>query len=240
MVEKAFADQLKAKGWQITTDQLDQFQCYYQYLIQWNQQMNLTAITDVQEVYVKHFYDSLLPLWALDIDWAQKSLVDVGSGAGFPSLPLLIMEPTLQVTIIDSLNKRIQFIQALTEALGLRHRVEAIHGRAEDLGQDPGYRGQFDLATARAVASLDVLCEYCLPFVKKKGYFVALKGQKAQEEVHQAQAAIQALGAKYIGTTYEALPNEESQRGIVLVQKTLDTPNKYPRRPGKPSKQPIR
>lgn len=239
MTVEAFIQALEAKGITLTQKQIEQFELYFQLLVEWNEKINLTAITEKSEVYLKHFYDSVMPLWmAADYFTDQAKLVDVGAGAGFPSIPMKIIRPDLQITIVDSLNKRINFLRLLAEELGLDN-VEAVHGRAEEVGQDASYRGQFDLVTARAVASLNVLSELCLPLAKKGGYFIALKAQKAEEEIEQAQKAITTLGAKYEQQFSENLPLEESERQIIVIKKTLDTPKKYPRRPGTPAKKPL-
>ncbi|AXY24553.1 16S rRNA (guanine(527)-N(7))-methyltransferase RsmG [Suicoccus acidiformans] len=235
-----FIEALKNKGIQLTEEQVAQFERYYQELVEWNEKVNLTAITVKEEVYLKHFYDSLMPLWLTpEVFEKANSLCDVGAGAGFPSIPLKIVRPDLTITIIDSLNKRIQFLDHLSGVLGLSD-VSAVHARAEEAGQNATYRGQFDIVTARAVASLNVLTELCIPLARKGGHFIALKGQQAEEELKEAQGAIRQLGAKYISSDSESLPGEEGQRTIITIRKTLDTPNKYPRRPGKPGKQPLK
>ena len=238
MTVDEFIQALENKEIHLSSDQVDQFDSYYRLLVEWNQKVNLTAINDREEVYLKHFYDSLMPLWMTDLSFQDLDLVDIGAGAGFPSVPLMIAEPSLRVTIIDSLNKRINFLEEVKQALGLT-QLTALHGRAEDFGQNPDFRQSFDIATARAVAQLNILSEFCLPFVRKGGYFLAMKGQKVDEEVDQAQSAIKVLGGKFLETVKENLPQEEGQRSIVLIRKALETPNKYPRRPGKPAKQPL-
>ncbi|XJS10702.1 16S rRNA (guanine(527)-N(7))-methyltransferase RsmG [Aerococcaceae bacterium WGS1372] len=239
MTVEEFIQALEAKGISLTQRQIDQFATYYQLLVEWNEKINLTAITEKSEVYLKHFYDSLMPLWmASDYFTDQAKLMDVGAGAGFPSFPIKIVRPDLEITIVDSLNKRINFLNLLSEELGLE-KVQAVHGRAEEVGQNKDYRGQYDLVTARAVASLNVLSELCLPMVQKGGYFVALKAQRADEEIQQAQKAITTLGAKFEEQISENLPVEESEREIIVIKKTLDTPKKYPRRPGMPTKKPL-
>ncbi|MGY4105086.1 16S rRNA (guanine(527)-N(7))-methyltransferase RsmG [Ignavigranum ruoffiae] len=237
MNEEKFIQALAEKNIQLSEKQLQQFDRYFSLLVEWNQKINLTAITEHDEVYLKHFYDSLVPLWWVEIPEAAK-VVDVGAGAGFPSIPIKIIRPDIQLTIIDSLNKRINFLNELVADLGLTG-VEAVHARAEEAGQDQAYRGQYDLATARAVASLNILVELCLPFVKKGGHFIALKGQDAHNELIEAKRAITLLGGKFEAEFHETLPQEESYRAIIDIRKTLDTPNKYPRRPGKPNKQPL-
>lgn len=239
MKVEAFIQALEEKGIILTDKQIQQFQRYYELLVEWNEKVNLTSITEKEEVYLKHFYDSIMPLWLEEeLFEGDKTLVDVGAGAGFPSIPMKIIQPDLQVTIVDSLNKRINFLEHLFEELELT-KVQAIHGRAEEVGQDPQYRGQFDLVTARAVASLEVLSELCLPLLKKGGHFVALKGQKAQAELELAGKAIKELGAKYEYSLTDSLPIVDSEREILIIRKTLETPKKYPRRPGMPAKKPI-
>lgn len=238
MNQENFKLALAEAGIYLTDNQLEQFSNYFQLLVEWNQKMNLTAITDEEGIYLKHFYDSVMVLWQWPISEGSH-LVDVGAGAGFPSIPLKILRPDLQVTIVDSLNKRISFLNHLVERLKLEG-VTCVHGRAEDVGQNLQYRGQFDLATARAVAPLNVLAEYCLPLVKKGGYFLALKAAKSDMEIDEAQAAFKVLGAKFIGSKTDILPVEESERTFIKIQKTLDTPKQYPRKAGKPSKDPIK
>ncbi|MBG9987425.1 16S rRNA (guanine(527)-N(7))-methyltransferase RsmG [Aerococcaceae bacterium DSM 111176] len=240
MTIEEFIQALDVKGINLSESQLAQYELYYKMLVDWNERVNLTAITDQEEVYLKHFYDSMMPLWVEELDLTNKTVIDIGAGAGFPSIPMLIANPTMHVTIVDSLNKRINFLSELTDALKLSDRVNLVHGRAEDVGQDKKYRGQFDIATARAVANMNVLSEYCMPMVAKGGYFVALKGAKAQEEVDAAKGAISTLGGKIEHVHTEELPGDEGERSVVLIKKTLDTPNKYPRKAGKPTKQPIK
>lgn len=240
MTVEEFIQALQEKGIQLSETQIKQYHLYYEMLVDWNERVNLTAITDQEDVYLKHFYDSMMPLWVTEIDLSHKSLIDIGAGAGFPSIPMLIANPTIHVTIVDSLNKRIKFLEELTQALKLADRVNLVHGRAEDIGRDKKYRGQYDIATARAVANMNVLSEYCMPMVKKGGFFVALKGAKAQEEVDEAHNAISTLGGKVAFIHTEELPKNEGERSVVLIKKTLDTPNKYPRKAGKPTKQPIK
>lgn len=236
MQPEEFRAQLAEHGFDLTKQQLEQFALYYQLLVEWNQKMNLTAITAKEEVYLKHFYDSVT-LAFLPKFTGQGQLCDVGAGAGFPSLPLKILFPELDVTIVDSLNKRIGFLQQLQTSLGLTG-VHFYHDRAETFGQNPAFRGQFDFVTARAVARLNVLTELCLPLVKKGGRFFALKAAKSEEEVAEAKPAIALLGGKLATLTDVSLPNGDL-RQIVTIQKTKDTPKKYPRKPGTPNKQPL-
>ena len=239
MNPETFIAQCAAHGLVLNDQQIAQFERYYQLLGEWNEKMNLTAITQREEVYLKHFYDCLMVLWNMPLEEYALQLCDVGAGAGFPSIPLKIAHPELQVTIVDSLQKRLTFIEHLAEELGLEG-VSCVHGRAEDVGQNPAYRGQFDIVTARAVASLNVLAEYCLPLVKIGGQFLALKAQKSDQELEEARAAIRILGAKLIKVTEDQLPVEAADRRYILIQKTKETPNKYPRKAGKPAKNPIK
>ncbi|WP_025729116.1 16S rRNA (guanine(527)-N(7))-methyltransferase RsmG [Atopobacter phocae] len=222
----------------LSDEQMNQFERYFELLVEWNQKMNLTAITARDEVYEKHFYDSLTLLQAVDLTTIE-TLCDVGSGAGFPSMPLKIVFPHLNVSIIDSLNKRITFLNHLADELNLSN-CHFIHARAEEAGQNKAYRNQFDLVTARAVAQLNVLAELCLPLVKKNGQFLAMKGAKGLEEVEQAKRAIALLGGKVEQTSDISLPEEDSQRYLIQISKPKDTPKKYPRQPGKPNKQPLK
>lgn len=237
MNPEEFKASLAAKGIVLTPVQEQQFARYFALLVEWNEKMNLTAITEEKEVYLKHFYDSIMLGLALQLDENAK-LCDVGSGAGFPSIPLKIVFPELKVTIVDSLNKRIQFLTHLAAELGLE-QVAFYHDRAETFGQNPNFRAQFDYVTARAVARLNVLSELCLPLVKKQGYFYALKAAKSEEELQEAQKAIATLGGKFIEDIAFTLPELNDERHILVIQKRKETPNKYPRKPGLPNKKPI-
>lgn len=237
MNQSEFCKELSNKGIQLTEEQQFQFRRYYELLVEWNQKMNLTSITDVEGVYVKHFFDSISAAFFQSFEQVQK-VMDVGAGAGFPSLPLKICFPHLHITIIDSLQKRIHFLQHLALELGLEH-VQFVHSRAEDAGQKDLFRQQYDLVLARAVARLSVLAELCLPFAKRKGTFIALKGAKGTEEVQEAQKAISELCGQLKEVHSFALPQDEGERQIIVIQKDRDTPKKYPRKPGVPNKQPI-
>lgn len=234
-----FIQALEAEGIVLNDQQLKQFARYYTLLIEWNEKINLTAITNHDEVYLKHFYDSIMTLLHLPSNQEVITLCDVGAGAGFPSIPMKIVQPNLQVTIVDSLQKRIHFLNELISELELEG-VHCVHGRAEEVGQDLNYREQFDIVTARAVAALNVLSEYCLPLVKPRGYFLALKSQKSDQELEEAQKAITLLGGKFVQQTVRMLPQEESERSFILIEKEKETPMKYPRKAGKPAKQPIK
>src|SRR5690606_21148811 len=237
MNEQSFQEHLAKHHISLNGKQLEQFALYFELLVVWNQKVNLTAISDRNDVYLKHFYDSITP--GFHYDFAHVLTVcDVGAGAGFPSLPLKICFPHLHITIIDSLNKRIAFLEAFIETWGLHH-IELVHGRAEDAGRNKSYRQSFDVVTALAVANMSVLAEYCLPLCKVDGMFIALKGASAEEELKQAKNAIQLLGGKVDRVETFSLPIEESERGLIFIKKEKKTPKKYPRKAGTPSKQPL-
>ncbi|MFD1138970.1 16S rRNA (guanine(527)-N(7))-methyltransferase RsmG [Paenibacillus urinalis] len=236
-IQQQLQDRLDPQGISLTEKQLEQFELYYEELVSWNERMNLTGITEREQVYTKHFYDSVSLSFYVDMNKIQ-TLADIGSGAGFPGIPLKICYPHLKLTIIDSLNKRINFLQHIVDTLGLTD-VELIHGRAEELGRRTGYRDHYDLVTARAVARLAVLNEFCLPFVRKEGIFAAMKGSDPTEELLDAQFSLKELKAKVINTHAFQLPVEESARHIIVIGKTSSTPKKYPRKPGMPLKMPL-
>lgn len=238
MLPEEFQQALREQQIELSATQMEQFAQYHQLLVEWNEKMNLTAITEEKEVYLKHFYDSLMLAFAVDFN-PEAKLCDVGSGAGFPSIPLKIAFPQLEITIVDSLNKRISFLQHLVDTLGLTG-VHLFHGRAETFGQSPKHRQSYDYVTARAVARLNVLTELCLPLVKKEGYFYALKAAKSEEELTEAMPAIALLGGKFIKDQALALPITGDERHLLMIQKKKETPKKYPRKPGLPNKQPIR
>ncbi|MED3570944.1 16S rRNA (guanine(527)-N(7))-methyltransferase RsmG [Cytobacillus praedii] len=232
-----FIEMLSAKGISLSPQQIQQYETYYSTLVEWNEKMNLTAITDKHEVYLKHFYDSITA--AFYFDFKQPiHICDVGAGAGFPSLPIKIAFPELHVTIVDSLNKRIGFLEHLSNQLGLKN-VQFIHDRAETFGQKKEHRETYDVVTARAVARLSVLSELCLPLVKVGGTFVAMKGASAKEELEAGKKAIAVLGGKLEQVYSFTLPQEESERNILIIKKEKYTPKKYPRKPGTPNKTPI-
>ena len=237
MTPEEFYQALEEKGFSLTSKQKEQFQIYYKLLVEWNEKINLTAITDLEEVYLKHFYDSLAPILEGVIEDKEQNILDIGAGAGFPSLPMKILFPKLQVTIIDSLNKRIQFLNLLSQELGLEG-VAFYHGRAEDLGQDKNFRAQFDLVTARAVARMQILAELTIPFLKLQGRLIALKASHAEEELDEAKNALQILFSKVLGNLAYSLPNGDP-RFITVLEKKKETPNKYPRRAGLPNKRPL-
>lgn len=236
MNEQQFKDALNEKGIVLTEKQLEQFRIYHKELVEWNDKMNLTAITEQSAVYLKHFYDSITAAFYLDFTKPMK-ICDVGAGAGFPSIPLKICFPHIEVTIVDSLNKRIQFLQHLSGELGLS-KVQVIHSRAEDFGQS-AHRESYDVVTARAVARLSVLAELCVPLVKKGGVFAAMKAATASDELDDAEKALQKLGVKLEAVHSFLLPVEESERYIQVFKKFKETPKKYPRKAGVPNKSPI-
>ena len=230
------SEKLKENNIELSNTQKEQFQTYYQLLVEWNEKMNLTSITDEHEVYLKHFYDSITPSFYYDFK-GSLSICDVGAGAGFPSIPLKIIFPELKVTIVDSLNKRIQFLNHLADALGLQV-VSFVHDRAETFGKGD-YRESYDIVTARAVARLTVLSELCLPLVKKGGQFIALKSSKGEEELDEAQFAINVLGGNVKETFNFELPEEAGERQMIVIDKRRQTSKKYPRKPGTPNKSPL-
>lgn len=219
-------------------EQLLQFLTYYEMLIEWNKVMNLTAITDYDEVLKKHFVDSLSLVKAFDLK-NNIALMDIGTGAGFPGLPLKIVFPGLKVTLLDSLNKRIQFLNAVIDKLALKDIV-AIHGRAEDFARPEALREQYDLCVSRAVANLTTLSEYCLPFVKPGGSFISYKSEKITEEMKEAKKAIKILGGQVEKQVELSLPNSDIYRNLFVIKKIAPTPGKYPRKAGLPSKEPLK
>ena len=237
MKPEIFYQALAEQGLELNDRQKKQFHRYFQLLVEWNEKINLTAITAEEEVYLKHFYDSLAPILQGYVLNEPISLLDIGAGAGFPSLPMKILFPQLEVTIIDSLNKRIQFLHLLAEDLGLEG-VHFYHGRAEDFAQDKQFRAQFDLVTARAVARMQVLSELTIPFLKVGGRLIALKASSAEDELHQAKNALNLLFAKVLENVDYQLPNGDP-RTHTIVEKKKETPNKYPRKAGVPNKRPL-
>lgn len=222
-------------GLQLDDRQTARFGLYAQMMLAWNEKVNLTAITDDEGIAVKHFVDSLSVLPFVPQD---SSVLDVGTGAGFPGIPLALARPDLSVTLLDSLDKRIRFLEAVTEALELRN-VKSQHGRAEDFGRKTGWREHFDVAIARAVANLPVLMEYCLPFVRVGGLFLAMKGSGLNEEARGAERAVRILGGRIVEIRTFFLPGTDMARSIVVVEKEKPTPGAYPRKSGKPSREPI-
>ena len=219
----------KEYGLELTSNQISAFNRYYELLVEWNEKINLTAITEPREVAIKELFTG---------QTGQISLIDVGTGAGFPGLPLKIFYPELKLTLLDSLNKRVKFLQLVVDELGLKD-VEVIHARSEEAARNKKYREKFDLATARAVARLPIICEYCLPFVKQGGTFIALKGRQYEEEIQEAQKAFSVLGGKLVKSMPVKLPELEDKRAVVYIKKEKATPKVYPRKAGTPERNPI-
>lgn len=216
----------------------NKFILYRDLLKEWNQKINITSIEDDEEIYLKHFIDSLLLLNG-DSGSESKRIIDVGTGGGFPGLPLKIVKDNYKVTLLDSLRKRIDFLSQVVSALNLKD-VDLIHGRAEDFGQNKEYREKYDICVSRAVAPLNVLCEYCLPFVKVGGYFASYKSDNISQEISDSDTAIKKLGGKIKKIIEINLPGTDIMRKIVIIEKVEKTNKKYPRKAGKPSKDPIK
>ncbi|HOK42543.1 MAG TPA: 16S rRNA (guanine(527)-N(7))-methyltransferase RsmG [Thermoclostridium caenicola] len=227
----------KALGLDLGKEKQDQFGAYTRLMLEWNDKINLTAITEEKEIIIKHYLDSLSICGLAELN--GKTLIDVGTGAGLPGIPLKIVEESLTVTLLDSLEKRVKFLREVIGQLSLKG-IEAVHGRAEDYGVKPDFREKFDLAVARAVADLPVLCEYCLPFVKPGGFFIAMKGPSVEQELEESGKALSVLGGEVADVRKLVLPFSEYERSIVLIRKCRHTPSGYPRKSGKPTKSPIR
>ncbi|RFZ76682.1 16S rRNA (guanine(527)-N(7))-methyltransferase RsmG [Lacrimispora amygdalina] len=235
-----FQSELNLLSINLEKNKLDQFYKYFELLVEWNKVMNLTAITEMDEVITKHFVDSLSLIKIVnDLDTKSYNIIDVGTGAGFPGIPLKIAFPQLNITLMDSLNKRINFLNEIIEKLGLED-ICAIHGRAEDLGRDVKHREQYDLCVSRAVANLSILSEYCMPFVKVGGCFIPYKSGKIDEELTEAKHAVFLLSGKIEKTERFLLPGTEAERSLIQVVKTNGIPKKYPRKAGLPSKEPLK
>lgn len=218
----------------LSDEQVQKFEQYRQMMVTWNEKINLTAIVDEKEIILKHFIDSLTI-----VPWIpqQATIIDIGTGAGLPGIPVQIYREDCQVTLLDSLQKRVSFLQKVKETLALSS-MTAVHGRAEDMANEARYREQFDVATARAVAHLAVLAEYCLPFVKVGGYFICMKGNK-KEEVEEAEKAITTMGGKIKEIVNFTLPETDMERSLIIIQKIKATPKSYPRKAGVPNKKPL-
>lgn len=230
-----FRNSMNSIGIELTDSQLNAFETYYDMLIDRNKVMNLTAITEFDEVMDKHFLDSVYLFRSIKLE-ADYKLIDIGTGAGFPGIPLKIVFPELKITLLDSLNKRVGFLNDLIEELNLND-IEAIHGRAEDIARDKAYRASYDIAVSRAVANLSTLSEYCLPFVKIGGKFVSYKSGDCADEVDNAKAAIHLLGGKI--NKIDEFSYSNNSRSFIVIDKVMNTSNKYPRKAGLPSKKPL-
>ena len=234
-MKTAFNKLLIEKYQKINNNQLEMFYKYMQLLLKWNEKINLTAITDEDEIILKHFVDSLTVLKYIN---ENDKIIDVGTGAGFPGIPIAIMMPNVKITLLDSLNKRINFLNEVIKELDLKN-VETIHSRSEDCGKDILYREKFDISIARAVAKLSTLSEYLLPFVQIGGKMICMKGSEIEEELKNAQYAIKVLGGKIISRDEFTLPESDIKRNIIIVKKEQYTPKMYPRKAGLPAKEPI-
>lgn len=221
----------------LTEQQEEQFNLFFEELVEKNKVMNLTGITEYEEVVLKHFIDSIIISDKIKM-FHVKHIMDVGTGAGFPGIPLKIVFPEVHFTLLDSLNKRIQFLNDVVSKLGLE-QIDCIHGRAEDFGHQLEYREQYDLVVSRAVANLSSLSEYCLPFVKVGGYFISYKSGEIDEELENSKNAIKLLNAKVEEVIKYRLPDSDIQRSIVVIKKEKNLPKKYPRKAGMPTKQPL-
>ena len=237
MSNRRFDQELETLGIRLTDIQKRQFDRYYELLIEWNRVMNLTGITEYDEVNLKHFTDSLTIVRIKDME-NVSTLIDVGTGAGFPGIPIKIAFPHIEVTLLDSLNKRIKFLDQVVEELDLKD-VVTLHGRAEDFAKKEEYREKFDLCASRAVANLSTLSEYCLPFIKKGGCFVSYKSADSDEEIQQSEKALDILGGKIERVDKFVLPGSDMGRALVMIEKVKNTPRKYPRKAGVPSKEPL-
>lgn len=234
---KSFEEDAEELGIHLSDCQIMQFLNYYEMLLEWNHVMNLTAITEYDEVMKKHFVDSISLMKAYDI--TQKiDMIDVGTGAGFPGLALKIAFPQLQITLLDSLQKRVKFLNAVIEKLGLED-ICTVHGRAEDYAKPGKLRENFDLCVSRAVANLSTLSEYCLPFVKVGGVFISYKSEKVVEEKAAAEGAVKILGGEPVNQVEFRLPHSEISRNLFVIKKVRQTPGKYPRKAGLPAKEPL-
>lgn len=230
-----FRNSMNSIGIELTDSQLNAFETYYDMLIDRNKVMNLTAITEFDEVMDKHFLDSVYLFRSIKLE-ANYKLIDIGTGAGFPGIPLKIVFPELKITLLDSLNKRVGFLNDVIDELNLND-IEAIHGRAEDIARDKTYRASYDIAVSRAVANLSTLSEYCLPFVKIGGKFVSYKSGDCADEVDNAKAAIHLLGGKI--NKIDEFSYSNNSRSFIVIDKVMNTSNKYPRKAGLPSKKPL-
>ena len=231
-----FLDELGKLNISLSEMQINQFIRFYEMLIEKNKVMNLTAITEFDEVIDKHFLDSLNLFRLIDLN-SEKRILDLGTGAGFPGIPLKIAFPKIKITLVDSLNKRVMFLKDVVNQLGLED-VECVHARAEDLAKNKEYREEYDICVSRAVANLSTLSEYCIPFVKVGGYFISYKSGDCDEEINSSKAAIKKLGARI--SKVENFEIKDMGRSFVVIDKISSTPNKYPRKAGLPSKEPLK
>lgn len=234
-------DEFCKVGLVLSDTQCEQFLRYYELLVEWNEKINLTAITDFDQVVLKHFIDSaaLLTLKDIPTDSIKGKLIDVGTGAGFPGIPLKILNPSLKVTLLDSLNKRMRFLETVCAELNLKE-IKLLCARAEDAAHEVQYREKYDVCIARAVANLATLSEYCLPFIHTAGYFLAYKSGDIRDEVNEAKKAIKVMGGDLKKVGSFTLGGSDIARSMVVIRKVTNTPKKYPRKAGTPGKQPIK
>lgn len=225
------------EGYELNNKQIEKFQKFYNLLQEWNHKIDITRIVDEDEVYIKHFLDSLLITKSGVIEKNQK-IIDIGTGGGFPGIPLKIYNDTLSFTLLDSLKKRINFLDKVTESLELEN-IENLHGRAEEIARKEQYREKYDIATSRAVANLQTLLEYCLPFVKVGGYFIAMKGPNYKEELKQSKGAINILGGILDKVIEYKIPLSLGERSLIIIKKVKNTPPRFPRSGGKPKSKPL-
>ena len=218
-----------------TEEQLKKFYQYMNLLIEWNEKINLTAIVEPKEIILKHFIDSLTIIKYIE---PNKSVIDIGTGAGFPGIPVKIMREDLDITLLDSLNKRIHFLNEVIQKLELKN-ITAVHARIEEYAKNKQYREKFDVATSRAVANLTTLSEYMLPMVALKGMAICMKGSEISEEISKSKNSIKILGGEIVHIEEFTLPKSDYKRNLIMIEKTKQTPSKYPRKPGIPSKEPL-
>lgn len=237
MEERIFDIKLRKLGIVLTEKMKEQFDRYFELLVEWNRMMNLTGITDYNEVNEKHFLDSLAIVKVQDMEMIS-TVIDIGTGAGFPGIPLKIVYPHLKVTLLDSLNKRIKFLNCVIQELALED-ISALHGRAEDFAKKGEYRERYDLCVSRAVANLATLSEYCLPYVKRNGLFVSYKSGEIEEELCKSEKAVLVLGGKIEKVEKFCLPESDISRSFVMIRKDRSTPGRFPRKAGLPSKEPL-
>ncbi len=223
---------------ELSDKQMEQFLMYYELLVEKNKVMNLTAITEFDDVVVKHFLDSLSLVMAVEPE-DLETMIDVGTGAGFPGIPLKIAFPHLTITLMDSLRKRVDFLNEVILKLGLKG-IKAVHGRAEDMAKEPKYREKYDLCVSRAVAALPILSEYCIPFVGVGGLFISYKAKEADDECKSAERAVEMLGGVMADVILFSLPNSHLDRTLVVIEKEMNTPKIYPRKAGLPEKKPLK
>ena len=236
---KQFSSIMQQYGYKIqvqfTEEQLQKFYKYMNLLIEWNKKINLTAIIEPEDIVLKHFIDSLTILPFID---KNKKIIDIGTGAGFPGIPVSIMRNDVDMTLLDSLNKRINFLNEVIKILNLKN-VNTIHSRIEDLAKNKKYRETYDIATSRAVANLSTLSEYMIPMIKTRGISICMKGSDIEEEINKSKKAVDILGGKFKKIEKFTLPNSDQKRTIILIEKEKSTPLKYPRKAGTPSKEPL-